>query len=254
MISHRLLSGGWLLKHLFALLIFAAMVTLGFWQLARLQERRAANAASAAILDQNPTTLTGDAPSAAELVGRKVRVTGTLLNEESVVLRGQKSDSGVDGVHLLTPLRIAGSDAAVIVDRGWLPTSQRAASALAAYAVSREITLEGIARAPQVRADSPLASRDLPLPGATRIDAWVRVDVAAMQGQVSAPLLPLYVEQLPEAGNSALPQPHDPRSPDEGSHLSYAIQWFAFASILAVVYTALIRQELKKGAAKAPRP
>ncbi len=244
--THRLLSGSWPLKHLFALVIFATMLALGFWQLARLEERRAANAASIALLDQNPVTLTGQEPDPAALAGRKVRVTGSFLNEESVVLRGQKSDSGVDGVHLLTPLRIAGSEAAVIVDRGWLPTSQRDPAALAAYAVPREVTVEGLARAPQTRADSPLASRDLPLPGASRIEAWVRVDVAAMQAQVSAPLLPLYVDQLPSEGSSALPRPHDPRVLDEGPHLSYAFQWFAFAAILAVVYGALMRQELRR--------
>jgi surfeit locus 1 family protein len=244
--THRLLSGSWLLKHLFALVIFATMIVLGFWQLTRLEERRAANAAAVALLDQNPATLTGQEPDPAALVGRKVRVTGSFISEESVVLRGQKSDSGVDGVHLLTPLRIAGSDAAVIVDRGWLPTSQRDPAALAAYAVPREVTLEGIAHGPQTRPDSPLASRDLPLPGATRIEAWVRVDVAAMEAQVSAPLLPLYVEQLPGEGSSALPRPRDPRALSEGSHLSYAVQWFSFATILLVVYGALMRQELRR--------
>lgn len=244
--THRLLSGSWLLKHLFALLIFATMIVLGFWQLDRLEQRRAANAAAVALLDQNPVTLTGQEPDPAALIGRKVRVTGSFINEESVVLRSQRSDSGVDGVHLLTPLRIAGSEAAVIVDRGWLPESQRTPAALAAYAIAREVTIEGIAHEPQTRPDTLLAARDLPLPGASRIDAWVRVDVSAMQAQVSAPLLPLYIQQLPAEGGTSLPQPPDPRVLDEGPHLSYAIQWFAFATILAVVYGALIRQELQK--------
>lgn len=243
--THRLLSPGWLLKHLFALAILASFVGLGLWQLDRLGQRRAANAVALAVLGQNPTTLTGREPDPGALAGRKVRVTGAFLNEQSVVLRGQKSAGGVDGVHLLTPLRIAGSDAVVVVDRGWLPASQRGAGALAAYAVAREVTLEGVARAPQVRPDSPLAPRDLPLPGEERVEAWVRVDVAALEAQVGAPLLPLYVEQLPEGG-STLPRPRDPRSLDEGPHLGYALQWFAFAGMLAVVYAALIRQELKR--------
>jgi surfeit locus 1 family protein len=244
MATHRLLRPGWLLKHLFALAIFGSFVVLGIWQLDRLEQRRAANAVALAVLDQNPTTLTGAEPDPAALVGRKVRVTGSYLNEQSVVLRSQKSDSGVDGVHLLTPLRIAGSGAVVIVDRGWLPTSQRGA-ALAGYAVAREVTLEGVAYAPQVRPDSALAPRDLPLPGASRVEAWVRVDVAGLQAQVGEPLLPLYVEQLPD-GASTLPRPRDPRAMDEGPHLGYALQWFAFAAMLAVVYAALMRQELKR--------
>ncbi len=235
-----------MLKHLFALVIGISFISLGFWQLARLEERRALNAARLAVLDQNPVTLTGREPDPAALIGRKVRVTGAYLNEASVVLRGQRSDSGVEGVHVLTPLRIAGSEMAVIVDRGWIPATRPETADLAAYAVTREVTVEGLARAPQTRPDSPLAPRDLPLPGQERINAWVRVDVSRLQAQVSAPLLPLYIEQLPSGNGAALPRPRDPRQLDEGPHLSYAIQWFAFAAILAVVYAALLRQQLRE--------
>lgn len=221
------------------------MVGLGFWQLARLGERRAANAAALAVLDENPTTLTGAEADPAALVGRKVRLRGTYLNADAVVLRGRKSASGVEGVHLLTPLRLADGGTAVLVDRGWLPANQRGA-ALAGYAVEREVTLEGIARAPQVRADSPLAAIDAPLPGEERIEAWVRVDVGALQEQIDAPLLPLFVEALPGEDDPPLPQAADPRRLDEGPHLGYALQWFAFAGMLLVVYGALLRQELGK--------
>jgi len=244
--AHPLLSPAWILKHLFALAVFVMMIGLGFWQLARLDERRAANAARVAVLDQNPITVTGAGDDPAALVGRKVRLSGTFLNDESVVLRGRKSDTGVDGVHLLTPLRISGSPRAILVDRGWLPTNQRSPEARAAYAVDREVTVEGIARPAEIPADSPLAGRDLPLPGETRIDAWLRADVPAIQAQVDAELLPFFVEQLPAPGDAALPRPSDPRRLDEGPHLGYALQWFSFAAILAVVYTALIRQQLRQ--------
>ncbi|MFV9503475.1 MAG: SURF1 family protein [Oscillochloridaceae bacterium umkhey_bin13] len=242
---HRLLSPAWLLKHAFALTIFVTMLGLGFWQLDRLADRRSANAARQALLDQPAATLTGQEADATALVGRKVRLTGIFLNDESVVLRARRSDSGVDGVHLLTPLHLSGSDRAILVDRGWLPINQRESARLAAYAIPREITLEGLAWPPQVRPDSPLAPRDLPLPGETRIPAWVRVDVAALQAQVSVPLLPLYVEALPTGNNATLPRPSDPRQLDDGPHLGYAAQWFGFAAMLAIVYAALMRQELQ---------
>lgn len=237
---HRLLRGWWIAKHLFALIIFVTLIMLGFWQLDRLAQRRAANAARLAALSQPAIPLT-PATDPATVIGRRVVVSGTFRNEESVVLRGRRSDSGVDGVHLLTPLQIAGSDQAVLVDRGWIPSAQGAATA---YAVTRPVTIEGIARAPQVRPDSPLAGRDLPLPGETRINAWLRVDVPAIQQQVGVPLLPLFIEQLPD-GSSALPRPPDPYRLDEGPHLSYALQWFTFAGIVGVGYIFLLRQELQ---------
>lgn len=241
--SLALLSGGWILKHLFALIIFVSLISLGFWQLGRLEARRTANAARLAAFNQDALVLTGREPDVTPLIGHKVRVTGFYLNDASVVLRGQKSSNGVEGVHLLTPLRITGGDRAVIVDRGWIPATRGDPASLAAYAVTREVTIEGIAQPPQVRPNTPLAPRDLPLPGQERITAWVRVDVARLQEQVAVPLLPLYIEQLPDGNSATLPRPRDPRQLDEGPHLNYAIQWFSFAAILAIVYAALLRQE-----------
>jgi surfeit locus 1 family protein len=135
---------------------------------------------------------------------------------------------------------------AVIVDRGWLPTEQASPAARAAFAVDREVIAEGLALLGQARPSAPLAGMDLAMPGETRIDAWLRVDIAKMQAQVDAPLLPIYIELLPAVDGPRLPQPADPRLLDEGPHLSYALQWFAFALILAIVYAALMRQELRK--------
>jgi surfeit locus 1 family protein len=239
--GHHLLRGWWLIKHLFAIVIFVTLMSLGFWQLDRLDQRRAANAARLAALEQPAIPLT-PTTDPATVIGRRVVVSGTFRNEESVVLRGRRSDSGVEGVHLLTPLQIVGSEQAVLVDRGWIPSAQGAATA---YAVTRQVTIEGIARAPQVRPDSLLAGRDLPLPGETRINAWLRVDVPAIQRQVGVPLLPLFIEQLPD-GSSGLPRPPDPYRLDEGPHLGYALQWFTFAGIVGVGYILLLRQELRR--------
>ncbi|NNJ10236.1 SURF1 family protein [Chloroflexales bacterium ZM16-3] len=244
--KHPLLRPSWLIRHAFALLIFITMIGLGIWQLDRLGQRRAANAARQAVLDQSPVALSGDPDAGLALVGRRVRASGTYLNAQSVILRGQKSDSGVDGVHLLTPLQLSGGDVAVIVDRGWLPAGQAAPEARGAFAIDREVTVEGVALIGQSRPDALLASMDLAMPGETRIDAWLRVDIGKMQAQIDAPLLPVYIEQLPSAAGPRLPLPADPRKLDEGPHLSYALQWFAFSVILAVVYAGLMRQELRR--------
>ncbi len=238
---HRLLRGWWIIKHLFALALVVTLLILGFWQLDRLAQRRAANAERLAALAQPAIPLTPETDPAT-VIGRRVIVSGTYRNDESVVLRGRRSDNGVDGVHLLTPLQFADSEYAVLVDRGWIPSAQGATTA---FAVTRPVTVEGIARAPQLRPDSLLAGRDLPLPGETRINAWLRVDVPAIQRQVAAPLVPLFIEQIPD-GNATLPRPPDPYRLDEGPHLSYALQWFTFAGIVVVGYILLMRQELRR--------
>nr|WP_044200394.1 SURF1 family protein [Oscillochloris trichoides] len=241
---HRLLRPSWLVRHAFALLIFGTLIRLGFWQLDRLEERRAENAARIAVLDQQPVDLGSDADT--RLVGQRAVVWGTYLNEQSVLLRGQKSSSGVEGVHLLTPLQIRGTNVAIMVDRGWLLAEQARPALRSAFAIEREVRVEGVVMAGQARPDALLAGMDLPLPGETRIDAWLRVDLAKMQNQMPLPLLPIYLVQLPTPDAPRLPLPEDPRLLNEGSHLSYALQWFAFALILLIVYAGLMRQELRR--------
>lgn len=244
---HHLLTPAWIAKHLFALIILVAMIQLGFWQLDRLEQRRALNASLIAASEGPATTLTGEPIDPAEFHFRRVRVTGVYDNAESIVLRNQTLE-GVSGVHLLTPLRISGSDQAVLVDRGWLPEDRRQPEDLLPFTETDAVTIEGVARRSQSRPESALAPLDLPLPGETRIHAWVRVDIPRIEEQVGYDLLPIFIEQSAHTAgtDNSLPRPRSLAALDEGPHLGYAIQWFTFSAILMVVYTLLLRQELRK--------
>lgn len=248
---HRLLSPGWLAKHAFALLIFIAFLRLGFWQLDRLAERRAANAVMLQSFYQNPTPLSTDEMTALDdHTFESIIVRGTFDNGESIFLRNQSFGEN-DGVHLLTPLRIKGSPYAVLVDRGWMPQGFADVNHLDEYAVPGEIEVRGVVLPSNSRpADKPLAGKDLPLPGQTRIQAWLRVDIPLIQRQLPYPLLPAYIQQLPPENldPNVYPRPIAPEHLDEGPHLGYALQWFTFAAILVIVYGLLIWSELQKGA------
>ncbi len=239
-------SRKWIIRHLLVLVVVVVLVNLGFWQLRRLAEKRAYNAGIVAALAQPPVTLTGDETDAAALHFRRVRVTGEFDNAQSMVLRNRSLD-GRPGVHLLVPLRIKGSEAAVLVNRGWLPREQASPESRAVYALTGETTVEGIAYRSQTRPDG-LAPVDRLPDGADRLDAWFRVDIDQIQGQVPYPLLPVYVVQSGEAADSAasLPRPVGQVELDEGPHLSYAVQWFLFAGVLVVIYAVFIHQEWRR--------
>lgn len=250
----RLLTPIWLCKHLLALLVLLAMLRLGFWQLDRLQQKRDHNAAILAALEQPPIPLPTDNPDPDRLAYRRVQVRGVFDHTQSMVWRNQQYD-GTYGLHLLTPLRISGQ--AVLIDRGWLPPALAEPDKRAAYERAGEVMIEGIARRSQPRPNHPLAGKDLPLPGESRIDAWLRVDIDRMQEQLPYPMLPLFIQQTsaPDADPQAFPRPAAPTDLDEGPHLSYALQWFTFSAILVIVYGLLIRQEIKqeRGATRSAR-
>jgi surfeit locus 1 family protein len=106
------------------------------------------------------------------------------------------------------------------------------------------VGVRGILRRSQPRR-SNMSPADLPLgPERPRLDAWYRVDIPRIQEQVPYPLLPVFLEEEPAAGEPArrFPRPDPDIELSEGPHLGYAIQWFAFAGILLGGYTLLFRQ------------
>ena len=80
---------------------------------------------------------------------------------------------------------------------------------------------------------------------------WYRVDIEAIQAQVPYELLPVYVLHSPQdEGDAVLPYRVEPEFDlSEGSHLSYAIQWYIFALILGIIY---IRYVTLKEASQPP--
>jgi surfeit locus 1 family protein len=230
-----------------ALVVLAAavMVGLGVWQLARLHERRAANAVVAARLAQAPIDLNAQ-PGAVPPEYQPVRARGTFDAPQEIVLRN-RAHLESPGVHLLTPLRLAGGEQAVLVDRGWIPYTEADPAARAPYrAPEGEAAVEGIVRASQARTLAFLPADPTLGPGQARLDAWFWVNIPQIQLQVPYPLLPFFIEaaagpdpaQLPIAGYSV--------DLSEGPHLSYAIQWFSFATILVAGSMALARRRRKK--------
>jgi len=214
------------------------MVRLGFWQLNRRAERLQRNATFAARTAEPPLRIAGTVDDPAAVEYRQVIVEGTFDYEHEIVLLG-RTRGGDPGVHLLTPLRLAGGEQAVLVDRGWIPYEERDPAARAAYRGPEGATIRGRLLLGRTRTSRFLPAA-APQKGGPRVDAWSAVDLARMEAQMPYSLLPFYVEQLPEPGDPDLPWRGEEIVLDEGPHLSYAIQWFAFSIILLAGYMAVV--------------
>jgi surfeit locus 1 family protein len=232
--------------HIIVIIGVIILVNLGFWQLRRLEQRRAYNAEVRAGLEATPVELTGQPVDPDALNRHRVIVTGTLDNAESIIIQNRPF-RGEPGVELVTPLKITGSDQAVLVNRGWIPLDQMDAESRRAYDIAGEITVKGIAYRTEDQPTGYLVMPDPTLaPGETRLDAWFRVDTARMAEQLGYPLLPLYVRQSPGADPDEMPLREEVFDLSEGSHLGYAMQWFTFAIVLVAVYGSLLWQESRK--------
>jgi len=205
-------------------------VRLGFWQVSRLRERRAANVVALAARSAPRIPLDGGTRITAELDGREVSVSGRYDHQHDVVLRG-KAYGGSPGVEVVTPLVLDGGTLAVLVNRGFLPAPDAVTARTDSVREPGRIRVQGTALAVSSGSGAPL-ERD----GYT---TWARLDRKALTARLPYSVAPVYVRQSPDAALPRFPRRLEPLPIDDGPHLSYAIQWFSFA-LMAVVFGGVI--------------
>ena len=208
----------------FALAVAALCVRLGIWQLTRLEVRRARNAEILAARNQPPLELRGRTVTADEAHDRRIHARGIYDWTHERVWPGRTWE-GAPGVALLTPLRLPDSSV-VFVDRGFAPSpdARRVNHAAWREADSADVVGLGFA-APRDRGD---------------------VNPAGLADSLPYPVLPFVVQLVPadSRGADATPLRWRALAPDNGPHLSYAIQWFSFAVIVLVGTVFLLRRQL----------
>ena len=106
---------------LFVLLTFPCLVSLGFWQLSRAEEKRLIKE----LYNQNqvaPEASIEDLGEDKNMQYRKVELSGVLSRDKRVFLdnKVRLSRPGYEVFEELTP---AGIDISVLVNRGWVPAS-----------------------------------------------------------------------------------------------------------------------------------
>jgi len=237
----------------FVLGMCAVCVRLGFWQLDRLQQRKARNHALAAaghmpVLGYDSMTAAAIERDPARFLNRRMRAVGSYDPSGEIVLRG-RADDGRPGVHLVTPLVVPGVPQALLVNRGWVPSPDAATVDARPYAEPGARTVDGILmEIPRGTRNGgePAAQR---APGGAATPSYRRLDLDVLRRVERRPIVRLYLQQLPGADSArGRPPVRVPLPPmDNGPHLSYAFQWFSFAAIgvigLVVVFLRRRRED-----------
>lgn len=233
----RAFSRRYLLTTVLVLLASPVMVRLGFWQLDRLAQRRAYNARVQAMVAAPPLTIEGpqslpDDPNLWQF--RHAVAEGEYDFAHQVAVRNRFWQGHV-GFHLLTPLRLKGSEAAILVDRGWIPPEMSDPADWRAFDEPGLVRVQGYLQKSEV---SPGGS-DRPARSGSRLVYWA--DVEAIGEGLPYPLLPAILVQEPAEGELPQEGEYPIREPlqlelSEGPHLGYAIQWFFFSALLPLGY------------------
>lgn len=237
-----LLTPRWLAGLAVTVVVAVVCVLLGMWQWDRREQARERNEPVLANYDREPRPLTEVLPDVLPPGGAElprparwtpVTTDGEYLAEDTVLVRN-RSLNGRPGYVVLVPFAVDDGPV-VVVDRGWVPIGATGSAPDDVPAPPQgPVTLTARLQTPE-----PHLERDAP---AGQLHSIHPPDVAGLTGLDVLPGV-----YLVAAGEDPAPAQAPARAGrpavDEGPHLSYALQWFVFATGAFVGYGVLARRE-----------
>jgi surfeit locus 1 family protein len=213
-----------------AVLGVAAGLALGAWQLSRAAQKTAMYAAQ--VQHKSLSVLTGRelaiAGNPAAVVWRPVRLQGHWVPGQTVFLDNRQMQGKV-GFDVLTPLRIDGTDSAVIVQRGWVQRNFLDRTKLPPIETPTGLVeIDGLIAPPPPKLYA--------FAGAESGTIRQNLDLGEFRARTGLPLLAgLSVQQAGPASEGLLRDWAQPGSGVEKNY-GYAFQWFALSALIAILY------------------
>lgn len=213
--------------------MIALTVSLGRWQMHRAEEKEAALALLERRAAEPPVTLTGPVAAAEPLLFRRVHAEGEWLAGRQIYIDNQIHD-GRAGFAVITPLRLRGSGASVLVNRGWTPRGREYPRAPPIAVPGGSVAVDGVAVTPP--------ARFLELSSETVTgDVWQNLSIERVRQRTGLDVLPVVVlADPPAAGLAAMTErPDEAMAVGPQKHREYELTWFSLAATLAVLWIVL---------------
>jgi cytochrome oxidase assembly protein ShyY1 len=238
-----LLSRRWLTYLGLAILFAVACVLLSRWQMARLSEAQATIDLVTRNYDAAPVPFAQASDQFARLAPDRewsqVSLHGSYDTAQTRVVRNRPLN-GQPGYEVVVPFRLD-SGQTVVVDRGWLPIGNKEAGRPDEIPAPPRGEVTVVVR---LRPSEPTLDRGAPT------GQLASIDLPTYAGQLPYPVLTgtygLLASENPPAATTpaSLPKPQ----PDDGMHLSYALQWLAFGVLMFIGFGYAARQHARNRA------
>ncbi len=157
-------------------------------------------------------------------------VVGTYDAQHQVFL-DNRQENDQPGVHVITPLKIEGSETRILINRGWVGWTLGRSVLPVVATPSGRVHIVGLASTPSTKKfflmpDHPEASAKL----------WSKLDMTRFQKLTGTPLQPVVLLQTGGDAPDALVRHWPPPDDRVGKHRGYAFQWYGMAVALFLFY------------------
>ena len=156
------------------------------------------------------------------------------------ILIDNRTHNGKAGYHVITPLRIEGSDVRLLVNRGWIPAPGERSEVPSLETPADNLRIRGTAVVPPSRFFSLGSGSESAKQEWQRV--WQNLDLARYAKSVAFPIQPVVLELdaygiAANAGGFV----REWRRPDERRfvNVGYALQWWAFAATTFALWLVL---------------
>lgn len=226
------------LPTLAAVLLIALFIWLGFWQLDRAEYKQQLWAQFGRA-DSGEVTQVDSIDDLVKLDRyQPVRVTGQYVHSHQIFL-DNRTYQGRPGVHVFTPMRL--EDGLVLVNRGWLPLVHGRQNLPEAPVPKGTVTVAGLVSPPP---PTGLVLGEVQLP-----ETWPWLTPYLMLDRAQQALHYSLASQVlllsPDAPGGFLRQ-WEPDTMPAARHIGYAVQWFALATAVWVVWVVMNVKRAKR--------
>lgn len=212
-----------------AVLAASTTFTLGRWQLSRAHQKEAMQQsmdARSAMPSIDGQTLASLADPTAVL-HQGVNLRGHWLPQHTLGLDNRLMNGKV-GLYVLSPMKLAGSDAVVLVQRGWVARNFLDRTRLPPVETpTGEVQIQGRV--------APPPAKYYELGGADTGRIRQNLDLAAFRAETGLPLLAVSVQQTGVASEGLLRE-WPLASVGVDKHYGYAFQWFGLSGLITILY------------------
>jgi len=215
------------------LCLLPTLIALGMWQLDRSEQKRAfLKEQKQALATETLHLSTAIEHNTEALRYRNVEVTGRYDVAHQFLIDNQISD-GKAGYFVLTPFILTGETKAVLVNRGWISLNQDRSILPDLQINKAQAIITGrINNFPSV--GIKLAGAEIPTEGWPSVVQVVDSDVLAKK--LGYPLFQFQIELAKELPDGYKREWHTSTIMQPEQHTAYAIQWFALALTLTILF------------------
>ncbi|HHL19166.1 MAG TPA: SURF1 family protein [Thiothrix sp.] len=221
-------------------IVFVVLISLGFWQLDRAEEKRIiehdihqaqkqqALNLNVYLKEEVPASLLAKTYHNVEVEGR--------YDSQRQFLYDNRTHNGKPGYHVLTPLHLSDSEMAVLVNRGWIPYNGSRDNIPNIQVSNKKLVVFGQLRNPSrsiVLSNTHISQLAMKFPVTIQ-----SISVVTLSQQLGYSLLPIVIE-LDKEQPLGFVREWQPYYGKIDKHIAYAIQWFLMAVILLFLYVKL---------------